>query len=281
MRIAVSGASGFIGTALCRFLRKFDYSVVTISKNDLENLTDSMLKSKIEGCYAVINLGGAPISRFWSKSYKEELYESRIGSTRRLVSIINKSVIKPHVFISTSAVGIYNRLWCHNEESKDYDNTFLSKLCVDWEAEAMKLSPDTRLVITRLGIVMDSSGGYLNRIQCLYKFGCLLVLGNKYQIFSWIALSDLMECYKFILFNDKISGVVNVCNNNLMIRDNLIAKISQKFKPFFEIRVADWVIKLFGGKASEIIVINQCAVPKVLINNGFEFNCDNVSDLMS
>lgn len=280
MKIAISGATGFIGSALVNYLSGLGYEIVTLSRIDLEYSSDYELKKKISGCYAVINLSGAPISKYWSDNYKYELRKSRIDTTSRLVSIINRSVIKPNVFISTSAIGIYDREGCHNEESTHYDNTFLSKLCVDWEKEAEKLSSSVRLVILRLGIVFDASGGYLDNIQKSHKMGITVNLGDKNKKICWVSLSDLLNIYSFVLFNDKISGAVNVCNEELLDQDCLMDLLHKKHRAKLKIRIPDCIIKMFGGDTSEIFVINQFAYPQKLLSNGFVFEKKTIEKII-
>ncbi|MFI3261542.1 MAG: TIGR01777 family oxidoreductase [Rikenellaceae bacterium] len=279
MKIAISGSTGFIGSALVNYLESFGFEIVRLSRIDLEYMSDSKLKNKISGCYAVINLSGAPISKFWSKEYKYKLHRSRIETTYRLVSIINRSVIKPNVFISTSAIGIYNRQGRHDEESTSYDNTFLSRLCVDWEKEAQRLSQTTRLVILRLGIVLDNSGGYLKNIQRPSKFNISVNMGSKNKNICWISLFDLLRVYKFALFNHDIKGIVNACNEETIPQDYLVDYLHKKNKAKFRFRIPDYFIKLFAGDTSEIFVINQHAVPKKLIENKFIFKKHTLDNL--
>ncbi|MFI3268173.1 MAG: TIGR01777 family oxidoreductase [Rikenellaceae bacterium] len=279
MKIAISGATGFIGRALVDYFINSGWEIVTLSRIDLEYSSDYELKNKINGCYAVINLCGAPISKLWSEKYKYVLRKSRIDTTCRLVSIINRSIIKPSVFISTSAIGIYNRNGCHDETSTDYDNTFLSNLCVDWEKEAVKLKKYTRLVIFRLGIVLDNSGGYLKNVEKASKLGITVNLGNKNKKLCWVSLFDLVKAYNFALFNEKIKGIVNVCNEQPILQDDLMNLLHKKHHAKLKIRVPDFFIKLFAGDTSEIFIINQHAAPKILIENGFIFEKHSLNSI--
>lgn len=133
--IAISGASGFVGQSLVDFFSKQNYKVVQIKRDILNN--SLKLDELINSSDVVINLSGANIINRWSESYKKLLYSSRIETTKSLVESINRVSKKPNLFISTSAVGIYDNKTKYDENGS-FSNDFLSTLCQNWEKEAQK-----------------------------------------------------------------------------------------------------------------------------------------------
>lgn len=144
MKIALNGASGFVGTAL----QKTFNDCVVLGRHDDE----SELLAKLEGVDVVINLAGAPIIKRWSDAYKQTLVHSRIDTTRKLIAAVNQSNVS-HL-ISTSAIGIYpNNIPC-DEYSERVNDDFLSKLTQAWEDEALKCTKATTLL--RFGVIWKS-----------------------------------------------------------------------------------------------------------------------------
>ena len=203
MKIAVNGASGFIGGELCRFFRAQGHEVVAIPRAVYAD--KDTLKNLAGGCDAVINLAGASIAARWSEDYKKRLRASRIETTRTLVCAINE-LENPPFFISASAVGIYENGLSHDESSVKFDRGFLGELAREWESEAAKAR--TQTAIFRLGVVLDR-GGALAKMLPAFRLGLGGKLGSGEQAFCWIHIADLLEAFKFTLQNRQ-SGVFNL-----------------------------------------------------------------------
>ena len=165
MKIAISGASGFIGKRLSAFLELQGHQIVPLGRAMFRDNMSDQLIARLSQCEVVINLAGATINRRWTTEYKKELYNSRINVTRRLVQTINSLEQKPQLFISASAVGYYPTEGCHDDYSQERGEGFLSDLCCRWEAEAAKVHTDTRLVITRFGVVLSPDGGAFKELS--------------------------------------------------------------------------------------------------------------------
>ena len=133
--IAITGASGFVGTSLTKYFSALGYKIIPISRdilNDNKKLEETLNQTDI-----VINLAGANIINRWNQSYKKLLYSSRIDTTSKIVNAINSVQNKPKLLISTSAVGIYDNKSTYDENGS-FSNDFLSTLCQNWEKEALK-----------------------------------------------------------------------------------------------------------------------------------------------
>ena len=207
--IAITGSSGFVGTYLINMLKIKNYKIIRIQRNDLVNI--DKLITIIDNSNIVINLAGANIISRWSEKYKKTLYNSRINTTKNIVQAINKSKNKIELFISTSAIGIYKNDNKYNETNIKYDNTFLAKLCKNWEEEALKIKDNNiRKVIFRFGIVLGLNGGALNKMLLPFKLGLGGCIGNGSQKFSFIHIKDLLNAYDFIINNKNLEGSFNL-----------------------------------------------------------------------
>ena len=214
MKIAISGASGFIGSHLAGYLTAQGHQVVPLGRGYFSGFPApgpgvigdrawdgamGRLVAALEGCGAVVNLAGAPIDRRWSDTYKEELYASRIGPTRRLVEAIGALETPPGVLVSASAVGYYPAEGCYKETDARKGTGFLSDLCAAWEQEAQRVPPGVRLVVTRFGVVFSPGGGAFPRLARPFRMGVAARLGDGSQNVSWIALEDLVRAIGFVL----------------------------------------------------------------------------------
>ena len=185
MRIAISGNSGFIGQHLTEFLSAGGDVVVPLKHAMFRSRSDEKLKQALTGCDVVINLAGATINQRWTRKAKRKIMNSRIYTTRRLVSIINEMEVKPKVFISASAVGIYPDNGIYSESSTSVGTGFLSEVCIRWEDEAQKLSRDIRLVVARFGVVLSKDGGALPKMLLPFRFFVGGKIASGKQGFSW------------------------------------------------------------------------------------------------
>ena len=192
MNVAITGSSGFIGSHLSSRLAVFGHQVTPLWRYLFTQDSVDCLAEALAGCRAVINLAGAPIDRRWTDAYKQELVESRIMTTRKLVEAVNRLHEPPEVMISTSAVGYYSPAGgCHGEQDDPAADSFLAELCVAWEKEAELVNDSVRLVRTRFGVVLSPDGGALPRMVRPARFGITAAVGNPDHPFSWVALEVL------------------------------------------------------------------------------------------
>jgi hypothetical protein len=266
MKIGITGAGGFIGKNLSKALLLKGHHIVALNRGfDF---------GQVGQCEVVFNLAGASINRRWSKKGREEIYWSRIGTTRRLSSMIREcSSVK--LLVSTSATGIYST--DDNLKHDEYQNTmgygFLADVCKAWEKEALSVNDNTRVVIARLGVVMDQSGGALPRMALPFKFGAAAVMGKGSQYISWIMLEDLLRAFVSIAENSCIpnGNIVNMCAPNPITYKELATRLSELHKTFVKIRIPGFVLKMALGEASSIILKGQHVTSKVLQECGFNF----------
>jgi TIGR01777 family protein len=251
-------------------LQQKGWDVIPLSRADFDLGTGHMAQ-KISGADVVINLAGASIVHRWSEAYKEELRNSRIITTERLVDAMAVATQVPKLFISTSAIGIYAEEGRHTELDYNPAGDFIGKLCQDWETEAKVAAPYIRTVIFRLGIVMAGDGGALPKMLLPFKLGLGGKIGNGRQGFSWIHIHDLIATYLFVIENSQLSGTFNLtspepCNNLTFTKT--VSRILHR-PAFFT--VPAFVLKLIYGEGAVAVTGGQTALPERLLMAGFQY----------
>jgi uncharacterized protein len=225
MRVLVTGASGFLGSAVCDALLARGDEVVGLSRNPekarqsnptvrwhgWEPTMERPPAEAFEEVDAVVNLVGEPIDQRWTESAKEKIMESRRTATRNLVAAITALERKPRVMVGQSAVGYYGeRGESLVDESTGPGDDFASQVVVEWEKAADEVSEaGVRLVITRTGLVLDPAAGLLKRLLTPFKLGVGGPLAGGAQYMSWIHIDDEVGVLLWALDNESVSGVVN------------------------------------------------------------------------
>jgi uncharacterized protein (TIGR01777 family) len=272
--VAITGANGFVGSNLIIFFKSLGYTIIPINREDL--LHEKKLEAKILQANIVINLAGANIIQRWSKSYKKELYSSRIDTTQKIVHAINTITSKPKLFISTSAVGIYDNTQMQEEDHASYGNDFLANLCKDWEKEAHKAN--CSVVIFRFGIVLGKNGGALEKMLLPFKMGVGGPIGKGQQAFSFVHMYDLQHAFKFAIENDSLNGAYNLCAPTPTTNMGLTKALGRTLgRPTF-FTVPQFLLKLRFGEGATVLCDGQSAVPKRLQEAGFEFKFHTIEE---
>lgn len=272
--VIISGASGFVGSSLTEFFQNKGYKVEAISRSNLENLeklTEQVNKSDI-----IINLAGANIISKWTPEYKKTLYNSRINTTKAIVEAIKKSNKKPSLFISTSAVGIYNSHEQNDESNTNYENDFLSKLCQDWESEALKAEQfGVRTVIFRFGIVMGKEGA-LKKMLLPFKLGLGGVIGNGSQAFSFIHIKDLQKAFLFVITNENQTGIFNLTTPNPTTNRGLTKALGKSLNRPTILPLPEFILQIIFSEGAKVLTSGQKVIPKRLMDEGFVFEFDTI-----
>lgn len=282
-RIAITGASGLIGTALVGKLKSDGYTVQrlvrrpTVSAEEIfwNPTTQEIDLEALAGIDAVIHLAGAGVGdKRWTKKYKSEILNSRLLGTTTIANAVSQ--IKPQVFISSSAIGWYgetgNRAVIESDRGGD---DFLAAVCREWEAAA-DLAGDVRTVKIRTGLVLDPTGGALGRMLPLFRFGLGGKLGSGKQWWSWITLHDHLRAIEFILENKEISGPVNLTSPNPVTNQEFTSALARALRrpalfpaPAFALKAA------LGGFSTEILGSKK-VLPGALQDAGFNFEFPHI-----
>ena len=286
-RIAITGASGLIGTALVgqlkseghtvqRFVRR---PVVAPDEIQWDPKTGYVDIEALRGVDAIIHLAGVGVGdKRWSKKYKSEILNSRLLGTTAIAHAVNE--VKPQVFISASAIGWYgesgNRAVVESDRVGD---DFLAAVCREWEAAA-DLVTDVRTVKIRTGLVLDPTGGALGKMLPLFRFGLGGKLGNGKQWWSWITLHDVIRAITFLL-ESKVSGPVNLTSPNPVTNQEFTSALARAMHrpalfpaPAIALKVA------LGGFSSEVLGSKK-VVPQALTDAGFTWDYPHITNALT
>jgi len=286
-KIAVTGASGLIGSALVAQLKDDGSQVLKIVRRPVRTADEvswDPVKGEIdlqalEGVDAVFHLAGAGVGdKRWSAAYRSEILNSRLLGTTTIATACEQ--LQPAVFISASAIGYYGETGNRSvTEAERGGDDFLSVVCREWEAVA-DLAPSIRTIKLRTGLVLDPTGGALGRMIPLFKFGLGGKLGSGKQWWSWITLHDQIRAMIFLM-NSKIEGAVNLTSPNPVTNQEFTAALAIALKrpaifpaPAFALRA------VLGGFSTEVLGSKK-VIPKVLMDNKFEFDYPHVSSALT
>lgn len=291
--VLIAGASGFLGRALTDLLIANGYGVIALSRH-AEGLDSTTVKwnpregsidferihrSAPSGFDAIINLAGENLaSKRWNDERMKALRDSRIGSTRLLAKHINGGKMVTRLFISASATGYYGDRGDEvlTEES-EAGTGFLAELCRDWERAAeLNTRPDVSAVKLRTGIVLDAKEGALAHMLPVFKMGIGGKLGTGMHFYPWITLNDYLRAVLFCIERSKsenpVVGAVNVVAPNPVRNTEFTSSLAKTIKRPAMIPAPHFALNIALGKiANEALLTSQRAIPKKLLDSGFEF----------
>lgn len=271
MKIAVSGANGYIAKNLMWELKTDHHVIVIIKRDILYNV--NQLTELLSGIDVVINLAGAPILQRWTTNNKNEIFKSRIETTRNIIKAINglPDNKRPGTFISASAIGIYSPDAVHTEESNSFSDDFVGKVVRNWENASADLSPKVRRVIFRIGLILGKEAKTMQNLVPLFKMGLGGKIGSGTQPFPFVDINDVVNAFVWGIYNEHANGIYNlVAPENIDNKEftSVLAK-SLKRPAFFT--VPEFVLKLALGEASSLLLQSPQVKPKRLLEEGFEF----------
>ncbi|MBW4672146.1 MAG: TIGR01777 family oxidoreductase [Cyanomargarita calcarea GSE-NOS-MK-12-04C] len=297
MKVAIAGATGFVGSHLVERLQKEGTSVVVLSRNtafaqkifphqafgnvEIAAYTPTASGSwqdVISGCDGVVNLAGEPIGEGrWTAERKQEILNSRKLGTQKIVEAIVNSSKSPKVLINASAIGYYGTSETATfDENSPSGKDFLAQVCQAWEAEANKVtSSGVRLVILRSGIVLGN-GGALGKMITPFKLFAGGPIGNGRQWFSWIHVDDIVNLIIQALTNPEISGVYNATAPNPVRMADLSKTMGQVMNRPSWLPVPDFAIEALLGDGAVVVLEGQQVLPKRTLSSGFEFRYPNL-----
>jgi uncharacterized protein len=288
MKVAVTGSSGLIGSALVANLRSEGHQVIRLVRRSPRSAdevrwdpesADAGLSPKpevLEGLGACVHLAGAGVaSRRWTARYKAEIRASRVLGTRALVGALTKLGSPPATLLSASAIGWYGDTGGRDvDESAPSGTAFLARVVRDWEAATGPAADaGIRVVHLRSGLILTPAGGVLARLLPLARLGLSPGFASGTQAMSWIARSDEVGAIIFLLSRKDITGPVNLTSpepvTNAEFAAALSATVHRPDLPW--LRVPAPVLRLGLGEASVELLTSARVIPKRLTEAGYEF----------
>lgn len=282
MKVAISGASGLLGSVLVPALRDAGHEVIQLvrrrpeSPNELawdlaSGTIDTAVLNGIEG---VVNLSGATIGRRWTASRKREILESRVSSTTLLARTAAELEPRPSVFVSAGGVGIYGDRGDEilTEES-GLGTGFLAEVGTAWEAAADPArAAGIRVVNFRQGIVLTDEGGALGRMLTPFKLGLGGRIGSGRQWWSWVSMDDLVAAYRLAL-ETTLAGPVNLVSPNPTTNHEFVKSLGRALHRPTVLPVPGFAVKMMFGEMGEVVLLEgQRALPARLLAAGFAFS---------
>jgi uncharacterized protein len=292
MKVAIAGATGFVGTRLVEKLQAAGHQVVVLSRDaakagrvfpasaypNLEVVAYTPAESgdwqkSIAGCDAVVNLAGVPIAEErWTQARQQAILDSRRLTTAKLVEAIVNANPKPSVFVSASAIGYYGTSeTAEFDENSPAGNDFLAAVCKDWEAAAQPAkNAGTRLVILRLGIVLGM-GGALAKMLPPFKLFAGGPIGTGKQWFSWIHREDVVDLILYSLQNSQVQGVLNATAPNPVRMNELCQTLGEVLSRPSWLPVPSFALEMLLGDGAKVVLEGQKVLPKQTLASGFQY----------
>jgi uncharacterized protein (TIGR01777 family) len=290
MKVAVTGSSGLIGTALAASLRADGHQVVRLVRRPPRAADEVRWDPRaadagepdLQGADACVHLAGAGVGdQRWTKSYKAEIRASRVLATRALATALAAAKPRPGVLLAASAIGWYGDTGgAEVAEDAPAGKGFLARVVHDWEAAADPArQAGMRVAYLRSGLVLGKGGGVLARLAMPARFGLLPRFGEGSQVMSWISLTDEISAIRFLLEADDRSGPFNLTAPEPVTNSELTAALHHVFRrpDFSWLRVPRPVLSLALGEMSSELLTSARVLPKRLLGAGFEFRYATVA----
>lgn len=283
-QVAISGASGLVGSALGKALQKDGAAVVPISRSNRGKDSETIVwdpnsgllnPDRLSGVDTVVHLAGESIaSGRWNDKQKAKIRDSRVQGTENLVKSMAAISDRPKTFICASAIGYYGDRGDERLTEDAAPGTgFLPEVSLEWEAAADEaIDLGMRVVKVRIGVVLSPKGGALQKMLLPFKLGMGGVVGPGTQYWSWIGLNDLVRVFQFCISNPEISGPVNAVSPEPATNREFTKTLGSVLNrptivplPGFVARVA------LGEMANDLLLASARVVPERLQQLGFEF----------
>ncbi|MBW4684313.1 MAG: TIGR01777 family oxidoreductase [Komarekiella atlantica HA4396-MV6] len=297
MKVAITGATGFVGSHLVQRLHGEGHQILVLTRNtafahkvfpsdafpNLEivaytSTASGTWQSAIAGCDGVVNLAGEPIGEGrWTPERKQAILNSRKLGTQKIVEAIVNANPKPRVLVNASAIGYYGTSESATfEETSISGNDFLAQVCQAWEAEAQKVKESgVRLVVLRFGIVLGN-GGALGKMITPFKLFAGGPIGSGQQWFSWIHIDDIVSLILQALTKPEMEGVYNATAPNPVRMKDLSQTLGQVINRPSWLPVPSFAIEALLGDGAIVVLEGQKVLPKRTLNSGFKYQYPNL-----
>jgi len=285
MKVAITGSSGLIGSALVGSLRLDGYEVVRLVRRHPQavdevqwdptaNDSDGVDLAQLAGTEAIVHLAGAGVGDHrWTAAYKQEIRDSRVLGTTTIARAAAALDPRPAVFVSASAIGYYGDTGDRIvDESAPAGRGFLAEVVQAWEAAASPAADaGIRVVHPRTGLVVAGKGGAWGRLLPLFRVGLGGRLGSGDQYWSFVSLRDEVTVLRRMIDRASMSGAYNVSSPDPVSNAEITRIMGQVLgRPTFA-HVPEFVIKTVLGEMSQEVLGSGRIVPTRLLDDGYEF----------
>ncbi|MGO2392629.1 MAG: TIGR01777 family oxidoreductase [Halomonas sp.] len=287
MRVLITGGSGFVGQRLCQQLIEQGHEVQVVSRHphkvrqrlpsgcDIRDSAQAFIQSPPD---AMINLAGEPIAaKRWSDEQKAKLINSRKAATQQLVALCEQLQANgqplPKVMVSGSAMGYYGDQG-NREVSEDTvpNEEFAHRLCQQWEAAAQPIEAlGVRLAIVRIGLVLETGGGSLQKMLPPFKLGLGGRFGSGEQFMPWIHRDDLVAALLFLVHQNNLSGAFNASAPHPVTNAVFTKTLAKQLNRPAIFPVPAFVLKAGFGEMSRLLLTGADMRPERLEAAGFTF----------
>ncbi|MFI2200165.1 TIGR01777 family oxidoreductase [Streptomyces sp. NPDC020192] len=287
MRVAITGSTGLIGSALTRSLLADGHQVVRLVRDRTatalqdgsetahwDPVTGRIQSGALDGADAVVHLAGAGVGdKRWTASYKQVIHDSRVFGTGTIARAVADSAAPPRVLVSASATGYYGDTGARIiEESEPAGDDFLASVCVDWEAAADPArQAGVRVVHPRTGLVVSAEGGAFGRLFPLFRLGLGGRLGSGDQYWPFISLTDHVAALRFALDTEELSGPVNFTAPEPLTNREVTRALGRALHGPALAAVPAFALRAVLGEFAGSITCSARVVPGALDKAGFTF----------
>ena len=276
-KIAVTGASGLVGTQLCAFLRSMGHEVYPVSRKQQEKRKETLSffdSTGWEGIDAVIHLAGESIAERWSQDKKRRILDSRVQLTSRLATLLSQLDQPPKVFVSASAVGFYGHRATEDcTEGSSKGTGFLSDVCQQWENAILPAKEKSiRCVSPRIGMVLSPRGGALQKMLLPFRMGAGGPVGSGKQWMSWISIDDLVYMLYFCVCNPNVQGPINATTPNPVSNKEFGKQLGRALHRPAIMPLPSFAVRLIFGEMGQALLLEGAKVlPRKAQDLRYEF----------
>jgi uncharacterized protein len=289
MNFLITGGTGCIGRHVTGVLSNNNNSVIVLSRKNRQDVSsikyitslEMIESSQVIDC--IINLAGMPIDWLWTKKYRKELLDSRVGVTHQLIQLISRLTSKPKVMISASAIGYYGSgIRRGLTEGSSVNSSFTHDLCHQWEKEALRAEDmGVRVVISRLGVLLAKDSGFIKRTWPVFVSGLGGKIGHGKQYFSWVHVHDVISAFQYFIHQNSCQGIYNLTSPGVVTNGSFTRTYGQVLNRATWFSVPKFLIKNFLGQMGEELLLNGNEVlPGKLLSEGFNFKYLGVDEAL-
>ncbi|WP_079242386.1 TIGR01777 family oxidoreductase [Chryseobacterium indologenes] len=285
MKIIIAGGSGFLGENLEKYFTTKGNQVYILTRNPQRKneiywnaQTISEWKNNLEKADVLINLTGKSVDCRYHEKNKQEIYSSRINSTRILQKAVDQCSHKPKVWLNASSATIYvhSEKNLNTEENGIVGDDFSMNICKSWEEEFFAgKNEEIRKVALRTSIVLGNNGGAFPKLKMITKLGLGGKQGRGNQMVSWVHIEDFCRAVDWIIQDENLSGTVNITAPTPLSNQSMMRKLRHKTKVAFGLNAPVWqleIASIFLNTETELLLKSRNVYPEKLIKSGFKFS---------